>query len=156
VLAHRLRTRVPRPRLGATAVLVVLLLGAQSLYIWGRSFEDGYGVHGVCAARVSALSTPDDLVVVGTDSASVDGAVPNNYEQPIVHYRADRRGWVLAADWYDRTDLVAGYRDDGARFFVDPFPNQMTGSLRAWLDGNGVRVTSAAAEGCDIWRLGSG
>ncbi|WP_433505487.1 ArnT family glycosyltransferase [Pseudonocardia halophobica] len=140
------------------AVMLVLLLAAQSLYIFARSFSDQAGAFGTCADRIAGLSAPTDLIVVGTDSTTVDDGVANNYEEPVVHHRADRRGWVLAADQYEQTELLSGFREQGARYFVNPFPELVTPgqALDRWLQANAQEVSSSATAGCDIWALRSG
>jgi 4-amino-4-deoxy-L-arabinose transferase-like glycosyltransferase len=150
-----LPSRAPRPVVAAAAVLALALLAAESTYIWTRSFSDRSGVLGTCSQQLAQVSAPTDLVIVGTDSLTVDGAAANNYQEPVVFYQADRRGWVLAADQYDRTDLVTRFRDDGAAYFVNPFPTLLTSSspLRAWLTDNAEQVRDSRTNGCDIWRL---
>ncbi len=65
---------------------------------------------------------PGHLAVVGTDRLTRDGDVANNYQEPIVFFLADRKGWSLAADQYALA-LLASYRQHGARFFANPDPD---------------------------------
>jgi hypothetical protein len=135
-------------------MLTVLALGAQSVNVFRQSTTDHSGVLGACATQLAAVSAPEDLVVVGTDSTTTMDGVANNFQEPVVLYRADRYGWVLAADQY-RPEALAADRDQGARWFVNPVPGQLPagGPLADWLAENGEQVRSAAADGCDVWRL---
>ncbi|GAA4689108.1 glycosyltransferase family 39 protein [Pseudonocardia yuanmonensis] len=153
VAARRLLRRRIAPRLvAALGVVAVLALGAQSLNVFRQSFDPDAGTLGVCATELAAVSAPGDLVVVGTDSTTTMDGVANNYQEPVILYRADRYGWVLAADQYDPARL-AGMRDQGARWFVNPVPGQLTGPLESWLRDNGDQVRTATFDGCDVWAL---
>ncbi|GAA4543766.1 glycosyltransferase family 39 protein [Pseudonocardia xishanensis] len=154
VAAQRLlrrRVRVGGALLGLLGVLTVLALGAQSVNVLRQSFDPDAGVLGTCAAQLAAVSAPEDLVVVGTDSRTTMDGVANNFQEPVVLYRADRYGWVLAADQYTPAALETD-RAQGARWFVNPVPGQIA-PLTEWLDGNAEQVRSAAVDGCDVWRL---
>jgi 4-amino-4-deoxy-L-arabinose transferase-like glycosyltransferase len=147
-----------RPRLARAAVLVlagvaVLALFAQSLNVLAQSLTRGFGVYGACAEALD-VSVPGDLVVVGTTSLTRDGDVANNYQEPIVFFLAQRTGWSLAADQYDPA-VLASYRDQGARFFVNPDPELLPagGALAGWLDTDARQVATQAVNGCDIWAL---
>lgn len=148
------RRRGPRWVVPAVAVMVVLALGGESANVWRRSFSDDSGVLGVCATALARVSAPHDLVVVGTDSTSVVDGVSNNFQEPVVFFRADRKGWSLPADRYDPA-VLAGYRDQGARFFVNPEPSllRVGGPLTVWLATDAVPAATQAAGGCDIWAL---
>ncbi|WP_181783430.1 glycosyltransferase family 39 protein [Pseudonocardia pini] len=155
VAAQRLlRRRVGGALLGLLGVLTVMALGAQSVNVFRQSLTDDAGVLGTCATQLAAVSAPDDLVVVGTDSTTTMDGVSNNFQEPVVLYRADRYGWVLAADRY-LPEALASDEVRGARWFVNPVPGQLpAGSpLATWLADNGQQVRTAQADGCDVWRL---
>ena len=143
--------RSSRALFGLLGVLTVLALGAQSVNVLRQSFDPGAGVLGTCATQLAAVSAPEDLVVVGTDSTTTMDGVANNFQEPVVLYRADRYGWVLAADQYTPRNLETD-RAQGARWFVNPVPSQI-GPLSGWLADNAQQVGSAATTGCDVWRL---
>ncbi|MFC5947234.1 ArnT family glycosyltransferase [Pseudonocardia lutea] len=153
VAAHRLlRGRAGARAIAALGVLAVLALGAQSLNVFRQSFDPDAGALGTCATQLAEVSAPGDLVVVGTDSTTTMDGVANNYQEPVILYRADRYGWVLAADQYDPARL-AGMRDQGARWFVNPVPAQLTAPLAGWLRDNADQVRTTAFDGCDVWAL---
>jgi hypothetical protein len=80
--------------------------------------------------------------------------VSNNWQEPIIFYMADRRGWSLAADQHDPRALSAD-RQMGAKFFVVYEPSLVPpdGPLEGWLATNAAQVRTSAADGCDIWAL---
>jgi Dolichyl-phosphate-mannose-protein mannosyltransferase len=145
--------RLPRAAFVLAAGIVVVALFAQSLNVFAQSVTRGFGVFGACAEALD-VSVPGDLVVVGTDSLTRDGDVPNNFEEPIVFFLAERKGWSLAADQYDPV-VLASYREQGARFFVNPDPGRLPAgsALARWLDTEAQQVRSAPVDGCDIWAL---
>lgn len=151
------RTRRPagaRPTVTVLAVVFVLALGAESAYVLGRSFTDDSGSLGVCATVLDRVSSPTDLVVVGTTSTSVMDGVTNNFEEPIVFFRADRKGWSLPADQYE-PNLVAAYRSQGARYFVNPEPDLLPpdSPLTRWLDDHTTVLDTSSRNGCGVWAL---
>lgn len=147
LLPKRLGTRT----IAALGVVTVLALSLQSLNVFRQSLNPDAGVLGTCATQLAAVSAPEDLVVVGTDSTTTMDGVANNFQEPVVLYRADRYGWVLAADQYTGHALAADV-SQGARWFVNPVPSQIA-PLEPWLQAHATQVTTAAANGCDIWRL---
>ena len=76
----------------------------------------------MCADELGGVSAPGDLVVVDTTGSALDHGVPNDWPDPVVLYRADRRGRSLAADQLDPAKLAAD-RQAGARLFVDVDPS---------------------------------
>ncbi|WP_433505216.1 ArnT family glycosyltransferase [Pseudonocardia halophobica] len=153
VAAQRLLRDRLGPRLvAALGVLAVLALGAQSVNVFRQSFDPDAGALGTCATQLAAVSRPGDLVVVGTDSTTTMDGVANNYQEPVILYRADRYGWVLAADQYEPARL-AGMQAQGARWFVNPVPGRLTGPLASWLRDNAEQVRTSAFDGCDVWAL---
>jgi len=142
---------VRRRWVAPAALVLVLALAAQSGFVWARSFEDGSGALGTCATVLDRVSQPGDLAVVGTTSRSVVGGVTNNYQEPVIFFRADRKGWSLPADRY-LPGLLESYRDQGARWFVNPDPALLRpGSpLAVWL---AAHATPVASPGCGVWSL---
>lgn len=137
----------------AGAVLAVLL-GAQSVNVFVQSLPDQAGVFGTCATELDAVSEADDLVVVSTTSRTVEDGVTNNYQEPVVFFLADRKGWSLAADTHN-PDTVAVLRAAGARFFVvgDPQLVPPGSPLAVWLADNTRQLRSTEQDGCAIWDL---
>lgn len=146
--------RLPRLARRATAVVIVAAFAAGSVTVFAGSLRDASGTLGVCATELDEVSGAGDLVVVDTTSLATDNGVPNNWQEPVVFYRADRRGWSLAADQLDPARLAAD-RDAGARFFVgvDPTLVPAGSPLAGWLTANASPVRTAAADGCGIWAL---
>jgi hypothetical protein len=141
------------------AVVVAAAFLAGSVTVFAGSLRDTSGTLGICATELDEVSAPADLVVVDTTSTAVDrtlggNGVPNNWQEPVVFYRADRRGWSLAADQFDPARLAAD-RQAGARFFVDVDPVLVpAGSPQAdWLAVNATPLRTWAADGCGIWAL---
>ena len=141
---------------GTLAALVTVALFGYSATVWTGSLRDESGAFGVCARALDALSTPADLVVVSTTSSSVEDGVANNWQEPVIFYLADRRGWSLAADQHVPS-VLASDQAAGAKFFVvddaDLLP--ASGALAAWLGENATQRRSSAADGCGIWELRS-
>jgi 4-amino-4-deoxy-L-arabinose transferase-like glycosyltransferase len=138
----------------AAAGLAVLLLGAQSVNVFVQSLPDQAGVFGVCATELDAVSAPDDLVVVSTTSRTTDGGVANNYQEPVVFFLADRKGWSLPADHHTPEEVEA-LRTAGARFLVvgDPQLVPSDGPLANWLSNNARPMRTTEQDGCAIWDL---
>ncbi|GAA1319504.1 ArnT family glycosyltransferase [Pseudonocardia xinjiangensis] len=148
-----------RPRLSATVFavvsgLAVVALGAQSVNVLAESLRSSAGAFGTCADALTQVSAPGQLVVVGTTSRSVENGVPNNYQEPVIFYLADRKGWSLAADQQDPA-LLAQYRQEGARFYVAPDSDLVPagGALSQWLGANATQVRSSGSDGCAVWAL---
>jgi hypothetical protein len=156
VVTAWLRPRLPRVAFRLAVGVAVLALFAQSLNVLAQSVDRGFGIYGVCAEALD-VSRPGDLVVVGTGSRTRDGDAVNNYQEPIVFFLAERKGWSLAADQYDPA-LLDSYRRQGARYFVNPDPDLLPAgaALTRWLETHATLVQSAAANGCDIWALTAG
>jgi Dolichyl-phosphate-mannose-protein mannosyltransferase len=137
------------------AVVVVIALFGQSLNVFVQSASDRFGGLGTCAETLD-VSVPGDLVVVGTTSPARDGDVDNNYHEPVIFFLAERKGWSLPADQYDPATLAA-YRDQGAKFFVNPEPALLPpgAALTTWLATEATQVQTVAEHGCDVWALRS-
>jgi 4-amino-4-deoxy-L-arabinose transferase-like glycosyltransferase len=156
VAATWLRPRVSRIAFSLVAGVAVLALFAESLNVFSQSLDSGFGVYevyGMCAKALD-VSPHDELIVVGTDSRTHDGTVANNFQEPIVFFLADRKGWSLAADQYDPA-VLDSYRQQGARYFVNPDPTLLTpgGPLADYLATDATQLQTAAANGCDVWAL---
>ncbi|MCE3555475.1 glycosyltransferase family 39 protein [Pseudonocardia sp. RS11V-5] len=148
------RARLNGPAtVGAGAVLAVLL-GAQGVNVFAQSLQDRAGVFGSCAIALDAVSTPSDLAVVSTTSRTVEDGVTNNYQEPIVFFLADRKGWSLPADRHTPEE-VARLRAAGARFLVvgDRQLVPTGGPLAAWLADNASQLRSIEQDGCGVWDL---
>lgn len=137
----------------AASVLAVAALAAPSVAVFDESMQDRSGAFGSCARALDAVSAPGELSVVATSSlAQVDG-VPNNFQEPVIFYLANRRGWVLPADGQDPRALEA-FAEQGARFFVVPDRSLVpAGSELAAYLGQQTKVRSFAADGCAVWAL---
>lgn len=151
--------RVPLRAHRLAAVVIVAAFLAGTVTVFAGSLRDTSGTLGVCATELGEVSGPGDLVVVDTTSSAVDrtlgdNGVPNNWQEPVVFYRADRRGWSLAAGQLDPARLAADQRA-GARFFVDVDPTLVpAGSpLAGWLAANATPLRTSAVDGCGIWAL---
>jgi hypothetical protein len=136
------------------ATVLVLALSIVSLQVFRASLVDEGGVYERCADELDAVSAPTDLAVVGSTSASVDEGVPNNWQEPMIFYFADRRGWSLASDQLQPAVITVDQRD-GARWFVayDEASLAAQPAFTAWLETNATAVRSIAEDGCGIWRL---
>jgi hypothetical protein len=153
-MARWCRPRWPQSVRRVASVVLVAAFLAGSVTVFAGSMRDTSGVLGVCADQLEQVSAPGDLVVVSTTSDAVDDGVPNNWQEPVVFFLADRRGWSLAADQHDPGHLATD-RDAGARFFVvgDPALVPAGGALAAWLAANATPVRTTAADGCGIWAM---
>ena len=136
------------------AVVTVLALFAASANVLAQSFRDQSGVVGRCSELLAQVSAPTDLVVVSTTSASTDRGLPNNFQEPTIFYLSGRKGWSLAADQHEPA-FVQDYARQGGKYLVvyDPSLVPLSGSLAQWLSINATQERSAAADGCDIWKL---
>ncbi len=156
-LAAAARWLAPRVRPVLFGLAVTLAVGAlflQSGNVFLQSIRSNAGQFGECAEALTQVSAPGDLVVVATTSATVEDGVANNFQEPVVFYLADRKGWSLAADQTD-PGLLASYRDQGARFLVSPDSSLVPagGPRAAWLAANATPVDIGT--GCGVWALGS-
>ena len=103
----------------------------------------------MCADEAGGVSAPGDLVVVDTTGSALDHGVPNDWPDPVVLYRADRRSRSLAADQLDPATLAAD-RQAGARSFVDVDPSLVPAGR---LGANATPLRTSALDGCGIWAL---
>ncbi|WP_433505517.1 ArnT family glycosyltransferase [Pseudonocardia halophobica] len=138
----------------AVAAVVGVLLGAQAVNVFAQSLQDEAGVFGSCAIALDAVSIPSDLAVVSTTSRTVEDGVTNNYQEPVVFFLADRKGWSLPADHHTPDDVDA-LRAAGARFLVvgDPQLVPTGGPLAAWLADNARPLRTSERDGCSVWDL---
>jgi 4-amino-4-deoxy-L-arabinose transferase-like glycosyltransferase len=152
--ARWLRPRVSAAVFGGLAAVAVLALFAQSVNVFAESMTDKSGSLGTCATELAEVSQPGDLVVVGTTSTTTVNGVTNNYQEPVVFYLADRKGWSLAAD-QQSSELLVSYERQGAKFLVEPDPGLAPADsmLGRWLAANATQLRSSAADGCDVWAL---
>ncbi|MFR9802650.1 ArnT family glycosyltransferase [Pseudonocardia sp. RS010] len=148
------RARLARAVGVGAGVTVAVLLGAQAVNVFAQSLHDRAGVFGTCAIELDAVSTPADLALVSTTSRTVEDGVTNNYQEPVVFFLADRKGWSLPADRHNPEE-VARLRDAGAHFLVigDPQLVPPNGPLAAWLADNSQQVRSIERNGCAVWDL---
>jgi 4-amino-4-deoxy-L-arabinose transferase-like glycosyltransferase len=142
------------PRVTIAAAVVVVLLGAQAMNVLAQSIRDRAGVFSNCSTALDKVAKQSDLIVVSTKSATIEDGVTNNYQEPVVFFLSDRKGWSLAADQHT-PEQVASLRDAGARFLVEGYPELVPtgGPLATWLADNTEQVSSADDDGCDIWEL---
>jgi hypothetical protein len=153
-VAAWLAPRVPQVATRVLAVLAVAAMAVQPALVFAESMRDESGSFGTCATALDELAGPDDLSIVLTDSLAVDHGAANNYQEPVIFYLADRRGWVLAADQQDPA-LVHAYEHQGAQYLVshDSALISPDSALAAYLERGAFQVTTQASAGCDIWRL---
>jgi len=151
---HWFRRRWSSLTISVSAAAMAVLLGAQAVNVFVQSLPDRSGVFGACATQLDAVSASWDLVVVSTTSRTVEDGVANNYQEPVVFFLADRRGWSLPADEHTPAS-VESLRAAGAGFLVvgDPQLVPAGGPLASWLADNASQVRSSAEDGCAIWNL---
>ncbi|GAA4697106.1 hypothetical protein GCM10023215_39060 [Pseudonocardia yuanmonensis] len=150
----RVRARWNRRVVVAAGAALAVLLGAQAVNVLTQSLRDRAGVFGTCAIELDAVSTPTDLALISTTSATTEDGVTNNYQEPIVFFLADRRGWSLPADRHTPEE-VARLRDAGARFLVvgDPQLVPPGGPLATWLSDTSRQLRTIEQNGCAVWDL---
>jgi hypothetical protein len=104
------------------------------------------------ASEVAAISAPADLAVVHGFNPRFDTEWRrrHNYEEPMLLYRARRRGWVLPRDGFTLDELTKLHRQ-GARIVVDQLPNETPQESKAWLDSNAEVVRDVGGQ--RIYRL---
>lgn len=148
------RIALTRTRVLAVGAAVAVLLGAQAVNVFAQSLQDKAGVFGACAIALDAVSTPADLALVSTTSRTVEDGVTNNYQEPVVFFLADRKGWSLPADRHTPEE-VARLRDAGARFLVVGEPQLVPagGPLWSWLAADTRQLRSLEQDGCAVWDL---
>jgi Dolichyl-phosphate-mannose-protein mannosyltransferase len=152
-----LRGRVPSRVCGVTAVAAAIALSTLSVGVFAQSLRDQSGVYRRCSDALRQVSAPNDLVAVTSTFPSVDAGVANNWQDPVIFYMADRRGWSIATDQLDPSFLVADIKM-GAKFFVVHEPSLISagGPLAAWLTTNATQLRSSAVDGCGVWALNHG
>lgn len=98
------------------------------------------------AARLRALSSPQDLAVVRAEKPFADATWGrrNNFEDPRLLYHARRRGWVVPADGFDAATL-RDLKQRGARWVVDVLPGRTSAETAQWLRENGEVVVHEAS-----------
>jgi hypothetical protein len=96
-------------------LLAAYLAGSARLYFGMLNVQNDVRI--TCAAQVAELVPSDALIIASNDSFSIDGNVPNNFEEPTLFFYSNRYGWSLPVDWY-QPERVQAYRQDGANYFI--------------------------------------
>ena len=107
-----------------------------------------------CARHVADTVPAGDLVVASSPYASQVDGYDVNFQEPMIFYFSDRRGWSLAADRHTPENLTAR-ADQGARWFL-AYDGAALGDapdLQRYLDDHAEQVGPGLDAGCGIWRL---
>lgn len=145
----------------AKRFLILLLAGGTVAYgaYWYRTMVVSPG-HGPADAMVefagvvAAHTLPEDRLIVTTGSSSMDGAVANNYQEPVIFFYARRYGWSLPADL--RTPArVRELQEQGARYFVAHQRGVVQGDslLTEYLRIHGEKIELPESASGEIYRL---
>lgn len=110
-----------------------------------------------CARQVQQIVPEDSLMVVSSPYPSVDGQnIPNNYQEPMVFYYSQRRGWSLPTDWM-RPEKMEGLRRMGAKYYVildrDLPLLGMNPGLLDYMEQNLNQVNAGTESSCRIYQF---
>ena len=135
--------------LGASAVMFL----AASAFVEVDQFRDNGSSAMSCAAAMRELIPRDSLIVGSSSNPAVDQGVANNWQDPVLFFHGQVRGWSLAADQH-RPDLVEQYRLAGARWFVIEARSRLDANpdLAAYLE-QWPQVGPGVDNGCGIYQL---
>lgn len=108
--------RTARLARAATAGLAaVTVVGAAHIY--ADEFRD-YGAQMMACGKAIQETVPSaDLVIITSSEPGSLRGEPNNYQDPILFFHGDRRGWSLPTD-QDDPSFVEEYRQAGARWLI--------------------------------------
>lgn len=139
---------------GALAAAVLFVVATTATYL--RFFAAQNQVYTECGAAVRAQVPADELVVVSSSSPSTVGGRAVNYQEPMIFYFGDHRGWSLPADRH-RPEVLDTLRSEGARWFVsyDETLLRRSPSLKQYLMDESAQVGPGLDESCAIWSLTS-
>ncbi len=148
----------PRRTLGrtvATGSIAAFVAGAAVVYVDMLHPPPNPLVD--CGRVAGTLVARDELIAVSTTASAIEEGVVNNYEEPVVFFYADRRGWSLPADRHSAAELER-LRRAGARYFViaDAAPLHQNPALEAHLRATAVQVGPGVDAGCGVYRLDAG
>jgi hypothetical protein len=91
------------------------------------------------------VAEPNSLIIVRSIASEREraewGNRINNFEDPRIFYITLFKGWVIPFD-YQGYKLVAKYRNQGAKYFVEPFDRPRDTQLERWLEKNSVMIHS--------------
>lgn len=138
--------------ISAVAVIITLVV-AGWIYKAGLFVPDATTIKD-CADSVTEIIPPDTLIVVSVPSASQDGGLPNNYQDPRLFFYSHLYGWALPSDLHDPA-LIKQYHESGAQYLViyDQFLYQDHPELVAYLNANADQVGPGIEAGCGVYRL---
>lgn len=134
-------------------LLLAVYLGASArIYLGMLNVPNDVRI--ACAAHVAQLVPEDALIIASNDSFSMDGNVPNNFEEPTLFFYSNRYGWSLPADWYQPARLQT-YQQVGARYFV--IYNQQgyleNPALVEYLKTNATQIGPGIENYCGIYQF---
>lgn len=144
----------PRWRVLLGAVLVLGLLGRAGLRYRELLREEEPDPRVTCAAAVQALTRPGELIIASSLSSSVERGRPNNYQDPVLFFYSDRRGFSLPLDRHEPQELQQAQRR-GARYFVifDGPTLQARPALAAYLGRAARQIGPGVERGCGVYLL---
>lgn len=110
-----------------------------------------------CAASVQRVVPIDSLIVVSSPFNSVDQQnIAENYQEPMVFYYSQRRGWSQPSDWLT-PDKFEELRQNSAGYYVilDRDLPLLSSNPRfgSYLDSHLTRLETGTGSNCTIYRF---
>ncbi len=141
---------------GITLTAILLISAIISMGVTARLFgqllSSGESPLAQCGYDVNAVVPADAWIIVSALSYSLDGDVPNNYQEPQIFFYSQRQGWSLPADQHTAEKLIE-FRNEGAAYFVIYSEHLLNSSLQLkdYLDKNSIQVGPGIEKGCAIF-----
>jgi 4-amino-4-deoxy-L-arabinose transferase-like glycosyltransferase len=117
----------------------------------------GNDIFFTCASWVQKVVPADSLIVVSNPYTSIDDqGIPNNYQEPMVFFYSQRRGWSLPTDWMN-PEKFEELRQLGAKYYVildrDQHLLEANPGLLNYLDANFNQIISGFESACQIYQF---
>jgi hypothetical protein len=113
--------RLPRWLARLSVLLAVASLIAAGGVVYRRLLNPPPNDEVACGVTVGGLVPPGARVIVVSSDREWHDGIPNNYQDPIVFFYADRFGWSLPTDGLT-IERVERHRREGASYLVAPVP----------------------------------
>ena len=110
-----------------------------------------------CSYWVQKYVPADSFIVVSNPYNSVDEQnIPNNYQEPMVFFYSQRKGWSLPADWLT-PEKFEQLRKEGAQYYVilDRDLNLLTANpeILNYINANFNQLDSGIEPACRIYQF---
>jgi hypothetical protein len=110
-----------------------------------------------CGYLVGGIVPPEALIITSSRTPMTHEGVANNYQNPVLMYFSDRRGFSMAIEQHV-PDFVERARAQGAAYLVTrytPLPDEHP-TLFRYLEENATEIGLGLEGGCAIYRFHGG